>query len=100
MAGLETWTSAGVKMVDMTVSISQMQGYVVTNGANGSTAIPAPPGGKTRFYIIVPLVDLQRESGKKPGVTATDTTLSWTYSYSTNGWGFFSANCRIYYGYY
>lgn len=100
MAGFETWNSAGVKMVDMTVSISQMQGYVTTNGANGSATIPAPLAGRTRFFIVVPLVDLQREKGKKPGVTATNTTLTWSYSYSTNGWGYFSANCRIYYGYY
>ncbi|MDR8383959.1 hypothetical protein MKS85_00290 [Pseudomonas sp. JL2] len=100
MTGLVIKNSAGVVMVDMTMNISQHQGSVDTGSANGSVAIPAVPVGKTRFYIVVPLVDLQREKGKKPGVTISGNTLSWTYSYSTSGWGYFSANCRIHYGYY
>lgn len=100
MTGLVIKNSAGVVMLDMTMNISQHQGSVDTGSANGSAAIPAVPAGKTRFYIVVPLVDLQRERGKKPGVTITGNTLSWAYSYATNGWGYFSANCRIYYGYY
>jgi len=87
-------------MVDMTMKISQRQGYVDTGSVNGSAAIPALPPGKERFYIVVPLVDLQQEKGKKPGITISGNTLSWAYSYSTSGWGYFSANCRIYYGYY
>ena len=99
MSGLETWDDAGRKLVDMTMQLSQMQGYVDTGGANVSISIPGPPGGKTQFFIVVPLQDLQME-GKKPGVTLSGGALSWAYSYATNGWGYFSANCRIFYGYF
>ncbi|AIS12661.1 prophage PssSM-02 [Pseudomonas chlororaphis subsp. aurantiaca] len=100
MTGLTLKTAGDVVLVDMTMKISQMVGSVVTGGTNGSTSIPLPPAGKTMFFIVVPLVDLQREKGKRPGVTLSGTTLSWSYSYNTNGWGYFSANCQIYYGYY
>lgn len=84
----------------MTMFISQNMGSVDTGGVNGGINIPSPPAGKTVYFIVVPLVDLQREKGKRPGVLLAGTSLSWTYSYSPNGWGYFSANCRIYYGYY
>ncbi|WP_244998576.1 hypothetical protein [Pseudomonas viridiflava] len=84
----------------MTMKLSQTMGSVDTNSVNGEVTIPSPPAGKAAYFIIVPLVDLQREKGKKPGVTLSGTSLSWAYSYNTNGWGYFSANCRIYYGYY
>lgn len=84
----------------MTGNYSQDLGSVNTNGQNGSMALPAIPAGKTYFYSILPLVDLQREKGKRPGVTISGSTLSWVYSYNTNGWGYFSANCAIYFGYY
>lgn len=100
MVGLVIRSSDGTVKLDMTTSICQMVGSVITGGANGSTAIPAAPTGRTMFYVIVPLVDLQREKGKRPGVTLSGTTLSWAYSYNTRNWGFFSANCQIYYGYY
>lgn len=100
MTGLTAYDASGRLMVDMTTNISQMQGFVDTNSANGSTAIPSAPAGKAQFYIVVPLVDLQFEKGKKPGVTIAPGSLSWLYSYSTAGWGYFSANCRIFYGYY
>jgi hypothetical protein len=100
MAGLQTWDSAGRLTVDMTMHISQMQGYVDTGGGNGAIGIPGPPGGKTQFFIVVPLQDMQNEKGKRPGVTLSGGVLSWAYSYATNGWGYFSANCRIFYGYY
>lgn len=100
MTGLTIRNTAGQVTLDMTMSISQQMGSVTTGGANGSVTIPSPPTGKTIFYIIVPLVDLQKEKGKRPGVTISGTTLSWSYSYNTNGWGYFSANCRIDYGYY
>lgn len=100
MTGLTIKNAAGQTLVDMTMFISQTLGSVDTGGTNGSTTIPTPPAGKTAYYIIVPLVDLQRENGKRPGVTLSGTSLSWAYSYATNGWGYFSANCRIYYGYY
>jgi hypothetical protein len=100
MAGLQTWDSTGRLTVDMTMHISQMQGSVDTGGVNGSIAIPGPGAGKVQFFIVVPLQDLQLEKGKKPGVTLSGGVLSWAYSYSTNGWGYFSANCRIFYGYY
>ncbi|WP_426201022.1 hypothetical protein [Pseudomonas sp. TWP3-1] len=87
-------------MVDMTMKISQMQGYIDTGGGNGSAALPAAPAGKQQFFMVVPLVDLQQEAGKKPGVTLSGGVLSWAYAYSTAGFGFFSANCRIFYGYY
>ena len=100
MTGLTIRNAAGQVMVDMTMRISQALGSVDTGAVNGGITIPAPPTGKTLYYIIVPLVDLQRENGKKPGVSLSGTSLSWVYSYATNGWGYFSANCRIYYGYY
>lgn len=100
MTGLTIKDRDGNVLVDMTSKISQTVGDVVTNSANGSATIPLPPPGKTAFFIVVPLVDLQREKGKKPGVTLNGTVLSWAYSYNTNGWGYFSANCRIYYGYF
>lgn len=100
MSGLQTWDNAGRLLVDMTMSLSQLQGYVDTGGVNGSTTIPGPGSGKTQWFLVVPLQDLQLEKGKKPGVTLSGGTLSWSYSYSTNGWGYFSANCRIFYGYY
>jgi hypothetical protein len=100
MAGLTIRNQAGQVILDLTMSISQSMGFIDTNGANGSAAIPAAPSGKSMYYIVVPLVDLQREKGKRPGVTISGTTLSWSYSYSTNGWGYFSANCRIYYGFF
>lgn len=91
---------AGVTKVDMTMFISQTVGSVDTNGQNGAIQIPAPPVGRTSFFTVSPLVDLQVEKGKRPGVILNGTSLSWAYSYNTAGWGFFSANCRIYYGYY
>lgn len=100
MTGLAIYDASGRLLVDMTMSISQMQGYVDTNGANGSASIPAAPSGKTQYYVVVPLVDLQGDLGKRPGVThVIGSSLSWAYSYAP-GWGFFSANCRIFYGYY
>lgn len=99
--GLRTYNAAGQTLVDMTSNISQTMGSVVTGGAtSGSVSMPGLPRGKTRFYIVSVLVDLQREKGKRPGVTISGNTLSWLYSYPTNGWGFFSANCEIFYGYY
>jgi hypothetical protein len=99
MTGLTIKNAAGQVMVDMTMFISQTQGAVDTGGVGGSVTIPAPPAGKTQYYIIVPLVTTG-VTGKLPGVTLSGSTLSWAYSYATNGWGFFSANTRIYYGYY
>lgn len=100
MTGLVIKDSSEKVLVDMTSKLSQMVGSVVTGGSAGSITMPAPPTGKVMYYIVVPLVNLQREKGKKPGVTISGNTLSWSYSYSTSGWGYFSANCRIYYGYY
>lgn len=99
MTGLVIRNQAGQVMVDMTMNISQTQGSVDTGGVNGAIAIPAPPAGKTQYYIIVPLVTTG-VTGKLPGVTLSGGVLSWQYLYATNGWGFFSANARIYYGYY
>lgn len=90
----------GMVKVDMTMSISQTQGSVVTNSANGSIPIPPPPAGKAQFSVVVPLQDLQLEKGKLPAAVIANGVLSWVYRYNTNGWGNFSANCTIYYGYY
>lgn len=92
--------AAGAVKIDMTSFISQTTGYVETNGQNGEIQIPAAPAGRSSFFTVSPLVDLQMDKGKRPGVALSGTTLSWVYSYNTAGWGFFSANCRIYYGYY
>lgn len=100
MTGLVIRDTSGRVMVDMTMNISQLQGYVDTGGGDGAIGVPSPPSGKTPFYIVVPLQDLQKEKGKRPGVTLSGNVLSWSYSYSTNGWEYFSANCRIFYGYY
>jgi len=100
MTGITIKTPDGRVLVDMTMKLSQTMGSVDTNSVNGTVTIPAPPAGKSAYFIVVPLVDLQREKGKKPGVTLSGTSLSWAYSYNTNGWGYFSADCRIYYGYY
>lgn len=100
MAGLIIRNPAGQVILDMTMRISQNMGSVDTNGANGSASLPSPPAGKTMYYVIVPLVDLQREKGKKPAVSLSGNTLSWAYSFNPNGWGYFAANCRIFYGYY
>lgn len=100
MTGITIKAADGRVLVDMTMKLSQTMGSVDTNSVNGVVTIPAPPAGKAAYFIAVPLVDLQREKGKKPGITLSGTSLSWTYSYNTNGWGYFSANCRIYYGYY
>jgi hypothetical protein len=99
MTGLTIRNAAGQVVVDMTMNISQTQGSVDTGGVNGGTTIPAPPAGKTQYVIVVPLVTTG-VTGKLPGVTLSGTSLTWAYSYATNGWGFFSANVRIYYGYY
>lgn len=90
----------GINLVNMTMFISQTTGSVDTNGVNGSITIPSPPAGRKLFFSVTPLVDLQVEKGKRPGVTLDGNTITWVYSYNTNGWGFFSANCRIRYGYY
>lgn len=97
--GLEIYGADGKLHVNMATSISQYQGEVVTNAVNGAVAMPDLPAGKQRFYIIVTLVDTQQWKGKKPGVTVTGNTLSWQYQHSM-WFGQFSANCRIYFGYY
>jgi hypothetical protein len=100
MTGLIIRNPAGQEILNMTMRLSQNMGWVDTNGANGSATLPTPPAGKQVYYVVVPLVDLQREKGKKPAAGLSGTALSWAYSYNTNGWGYFSANCRIFYGYY
>ena len=100
MTGLVIRDALNRLMVDMTMSISQHMGSVVTVGANGSATIPAPPSGKTAYFIVVPLVDLQGPNGKKPGVTLSGASLTWQYSHPGGSWGFFNANCEIFYGYY
>lgn len=101
--GLKIYDPGGLLMLDMTSSISQMLGYVDTGAANGSLSIPLAPPGKTLFYAITELSAQNKYLGKRPGVTltpgTTTATLSWQYSYA-GGWGFYSLNCRIHYGYY
>lgn len=98
-AGLKAYSSDGKLILDMTTDISQMLGYVDTNKANGSMTIPAAPAGRTLFYAVAAL-DLQNKNlGKQPGVTLSGRTLSWQYQYA-GGWGYYSMNCRIHYGYY
>jgi len=100
MTGLVVRNPAGQVTVDMTMNISQTMGYVDTGSVNGGITIPSPPAGKTLYYIVVPLVTTN-VTGMLPGVTLSGNTLSWAYSYPSDpGWGFFSANSRIYYGYY
>jgi hypothetical protein len=100
MAGLIIRNVAGQEVLNMTMRISQNMGSVDTNGANGSATLPSPPAGKQLYFVVVPLVDLQKSLGKRPSVTLSGLSLNWFYSYNTNGWGYFSANCRIFYGYF
>lgn len=100
--GLKVYSPSALLLLDMTESISQMEGYVDTGAANGSLVIPLPPSGKKLFYAITELAEQVKYLGKRPGVTlvigASTATLSWQYSY-VGGWGFYSLNCRIHYGY-
>jgi len=102
-AGLKVYSPSGQVLLDMTSSISQMLGYVDTGAANGSLSIPLAPAGKQLLYAITELSAQDRYLGKRPGVTlavgASSATLSWQYSYP-GGWGFYSLNCRIHYGYF
>jgi hypothetical protein len=101
MPGLIVRNPQGVVILDMTMQISQSMGSVDTGGAAGSMAIPAPPPGKQAYYVIVPLVDMQREKGKRPSVSIVNNALYWSYSFNPEPtWGYFAANCRIYYGCY
>lgn len=100
MTGLTVRLSDGTVMVDMTMNLPQTLGYVDTNSAAGSITLPVPPAGKTLFYIPVPLVNTSMARGKLPGITISGQTMSWGYSYNQLYWGNFSANTRIYYGYY
>ncbi|MNJ78763.1 hypothetical protein D3C77_766010 [compost metagenome] len=80
-----------------------MMGFVDTGAANGAATIPLPPSGKTLFYAVSELSVQNKSLGKRPGVTLTVGTssaaLNWQYLYPS-GWGFYSMNCRIHYGYY
>ena len=98
--GLVARNKGGQVILDMTANISQVTGSVSTGGGNGAITIPAPLAGKSPFFIVVSMAGAYREKGKRPGVTLSGTTLSWVYSFNTNGWGYFAANCQIYYGYY
>lgn len=98
-SGLQVFSPTGVLYTDMSWYISQRQGEIVTNAANGSITMPPLPAGKERWYTVVPIVDTNGWRGKRPGVTVSGNTLSWSYSHST-WFGQFSANCRITYGYF
>jgi hypothetical protein len=102
-SGMKVYDPSELLLLDMTSSISQMMGYVDTNAANGSATIPLPPAGKTLFYAVVDLSAQNKSLGKRPGITltvgASNASLSWQYLYAS-GWGFYSMNCRIHYGYY
>lgn len=98
-AGLEVYDPAGRLIVNMATVFSLHQGYLDTNAVNGAAAMPPMPAGKNRFYYIVSLQDTNKWRGKKPGVTISGDTISWVYQHST-WFGQFSANCRIFYGYY
>lgn len=100
MTGMVIRRADGSVMVDMTMTLPQTLGSVDTNAVNGSMTLPAAPAGKALFYIAVPLVDTGLALGKLPGITITGQSMSWVYSYNTLAWGNFSANTRIYYGYY
>lgn len=100
MAGLLIRDNTGRAVLDMTTNVSQDLGSVVTNGANGSFLLPNPPTGRSLFFWIVPLVNMDGWRAKLPGVSLVGNVMTWSYAYPTNGWGFFSANCRIHYGYY
>ncbi|MEA5673237.1 hypothetical protein VA602_18100 [Pseudomonas sp. MH2] len=101
--GLKIYNQAGALVLDMTSSISQMMGYVDTGSANGAVSIPLPPAGKTLFHVVADIGQQSAYLGKRPGVVmaidSSGASISWTYSYAA-GWGFYSMNCRIHYGYY
>lgn len=100
MTGLTIRDATGRAVLDMTTNVSQELGSVVTNGAGGSLLLPPAPEGRTLFFWTVPLVNMDGWRAKLPGINIVGNTMTWSYSYPTNGWGFFSANCRIHYGYY
>lgn len=101
MAGLTIRSpQTGQTILDLTGNYSQDMGSVDTGAAmKGSVSIPSPPAGKTMFYCILALQDLQREKGHLPAVTLSGNTLSWAYTFAAV-WGHFAANCRIAYGYF
>lgn len=90
-------------ITDMTDRISQNMGWVDTNGTNGSLVVPDAPNGRTFFHYVVGIAANPTADGMRPGVTITDNgdtvTLNWRYSYN-GGFGRYSLNCRIHYGYY
>ncbi|WP_236250267.1 hypothetical protein, partial [Pseudomonas cichorii] len=66
MTGITIRAADNTVLVDMTMKLSQTMGSVDTGGANGAVTIPSPPNGKTAYFIVVPLVDMQNEKGKRP----------------------------------
>lgn len=94
---------ANTLITDMTRRLSQNIGYVDTGAVNGSITVPAPPAGRSFFYVTSALDGEASGGGKMPGVTVTNNgatyTLSWAYSY-WQAWGNYSLNTRISYGFY
>lgn len=83
--------AAGNLLFDGSYQLGRIAGYVDVS-ANGSMNVPAFSQG-TPFFIAVPL----SASGllRAPRVTASGTTLSWTYS-TTGNYG--NVVTRIFYG--
>lgn len=96
-------SSSNRLIADLTVATSQNIGYVDTNKVNGSITVAEAPNGRTFFHFVVALEPNATADGLRPGILITDNgdtrTITWTYSY-TPGFGRFSLNCRIHYGYF
>lgn len=95
-AGLVTRDAGGVITANMTKRLSQSAGYVVTNSAGGSININLP-ANRNYFYVITSLQNSNGTRGASPGVSISQTSLSWSYLVPSGG---FPMNCRITYGYY
>lgn len=91
-----TWTcrardAAGNLLFDGSYQLGRIAGYVDVS-ANGSMDVPAFSQG-VPFFIAVPIAT--NVFARSPRVTASGTTLSWTYSTDGN---YSNVVTRIFYG--
>lgn len=97
MTGMRLFDERGAVRLNMTSRISKSVGKVVTGQRDGSLPISMAEGGEP-FYLVIPLASMGR-TGRKPTITMTRTTLSWSYDFDREFPGAYPANCEIHYGY-